>query len=616
MRHAASMVAAMEGMSRAAFRIARELANNSRSGLTSRFLAKKLDIPEEEVEYLVDVNHRLLFTDLTKIKIVAEGINVVARVTRGLENLGDGNALCRQIKAMTPHDFRHIEELLGLDGPCPKKTVIDELFSQCYSHPDSVVTYVASRGFSSTARELFDLVWQSKDNSGSARGVMPVAKLRTLHGGSEYDIEQGLWELFQGQALFEMFRFDAEDRLARHVGLLAEIRQWRESAEDRKNGKGRLRPSKGAMLGIESHGVDFSDRVCRLVATIAAHPVRVRGDGDLFREDRRRLAEICGEDEEPSLATCLWAAQGLGWLARVDNELRAGELDALVAMSPLERHKLLFDWLMGADKETHSLKVLTALMEELKPGAWYPVLDAVRNAMAVQAEDEQPVLRNVGGYWHYASTGTSPHSERALVRLFEETLFWLGVVDRAEEDGDANFRVTDLGLWLLAGTESEALDTAYPTRRAEIVVQPNFDIVVPTQDTDPLLAVPLDQFAVRTSTGSATVYTLSKDSFTRAIQDGHDGRSFVEFLLAHNRGALPSNVLATLEDWSGGMKRVRLRTIQVLEADDPLVLADLLHRRRFKKLFEELDPHRYVTYNGIARSELAKHLEKDGFVVE
>ena len=74
MRHAASLLAAMEGMSRPAFRIARELANNSRSGLTVRFLSKKLDLPDEEVEYLVDINHKLLFADLTRIKIVNEGI--------------------------------------------------------------------------------------------------------------------------------------------------------------------------------------------------------------------------------------------------------------------------------------------------------------------------------------------------------------------------------------------------------------------------------------------------------------------------------------------------------------------------------------------------------------
>ena len=176
--------------------------------------------------------------------------------------------------------------------------------------------------------------------------------------------------------------------------------------------------------------------------------------------------------------------------------------------------------------------------------------------------------------------------------------------------------ITDLGVWLLTGEQREVLDTAHPARQAEIVVQPNFDIVVPTQDMDPLLTVPLDQFAVRTSTGSATVYSLNKDTFTHAIQEGHDGRAFVEFLLAHNRGPLPANVLTTLEDWRGGMKRVHLRTIQVLETEDPLILADLLHRRRLRKYFNEIDSHRTITYSDISRSELEKQLEKDGFIVE
>ena len=103
MRHAASLLAAMEGISRPAFRIARELANNSRSGLTVRFLCKKLDLPEEEVEYLVDVNHRFLFTDLTKVKIAAEGASAVKRISRGLENHGDIPSLFRAVKSLSTH---------------------------------------------------------------------------------------------------------------------------------------------------------------------------------------------------------------------------------------------------------------------------------------------------------------------------------------------------------------------------------------------------------------------------------------------------------------------------------------------------------------------------------
>ena len=50
MRHSASLLASLEGMSRATFLIAKELSQNSRAGLTPRFLAKKLDVPIEEIE--------------------------------------------------------------------------------------------------------------------------------------------------------------------------------------------------------------------------------------------------------------------------------------------------------------------------------------------------------------------------------------------------------------------------------------------------------------------------------------------------------------------------------------------------------------------------------------
>ena len=93
MRQRTSMITTMEGISKPVYRIARELSQNSRSGLTVRFLSKKLELPQEEIEYLVDVNHKLLYTDLTKIKLPAEGVNAVKRISEGLENLGDVPAL-------------------------------------------------------------------------------------------------------------------------------------------------------------------------------------------------------------------------------------------------------------------------------------------------------------------------------------------------------------------------------------------------------------------------------------------------------------------------------------------------------------------------------------------
>ncbi len=611
MRHGASLLASLEGMSRAAFRIARELANNSRSGLTVRFLSKKLEMAQEEVEYLIDINHRLMFTDLTKIKVVPEGYNTIKRISDGLENHGDIPSLTRRIKALTPHEFRKLEELLGSDLPLTKKSAAEQLIQSCYLHPDSLVTYVATRGFSDTAREIFDVLWQSKN------GVLPVSQIRAANAHTEFEVEQALWELFQGFACYELFRFDAEDRLVRMVALLSEIRQLRETLANDSGGAKRLKPIKGKPLPVHSRGLEFSDTICRLVAAIAARPVRLRGDGDLFREDRRRLAEICTEEADPSLNTCLWVAEGVGWLARVDDTLRAGKLDALLKLDRVSRHRVICEWLLSKGDEAASRKVMAGLLDEMRSGAWYESTVFVAFASDAGGEQDQPTLKPVGAHWQYVSPRVSGQLETRLTRSLEETFFWLGIVDRGVFEGESVFQISPLGEAILCNTNPLELNELFPPRKGEFIVQPNFDIVVPTQDMDPLLTVPLDQFAVRASTGQATVYHVSKESFTQSVQEGHDPNAFVEFLMAHNRGdGLPTNVLTTLEDWRGAMKRVRLRTLHVLESDDPLVIADLLHRRRLSKHFVAVDPKKLLAYTGISKTELDKALEKDGFIVE
>ena len=122
MRHSASLLASLEGMSRAAFLIARELSQNSRTGLTPRFLARKLDMPVEEVEYLVDIHPKLLYTDLTRIRLVPEGHGAVKRILEGLESHGDIAALRLHIRNLSDIHLQSLEERLGLeDGPSKRK---------------------------------------------------------------------------------------------------------------------------------------------------------------------------------------------------------------------------------------------------------------------------------------------------------------------------------------------------------------------------------------------------------------------------------------------------------------------------------------------------------------
>lgn len=611
MRHGASLLASLEGLGRTTFKIAQELANNSRAGLTVRFLSKKLDVPMEEVEYLIDVNHRLFFTDLTKVKLVPEGFTAVRRINEGLTNHGDVPSLHARVKSLSPHDFRRLEERLGSEQPLAKKAAVDLLLQKYYRHPDGVPNYVATRGFSGAAIEVFDILWQSRN------GVMPVSQIHSLHGGTEYDVEQALWELFQGFACFEMFRFDAEDRLLRVAGLLSEIRQYRQAGGGESGGAARLHAVKAEVLSRETRQLSLSDTICRIVGALAARPARLRNDGELFREDQRRLEEICGEDEEPSLNTCLWIASGLGWLAQVDNTLVVTDLEPIIALGRVARHRLVFDCVNRLTHNAAACRTVTMLLEDLREDAWYDTMEFVGHAIAHDEDKGRPVLKAMGGHYEYVNPAVSGREESNLARALEEHLFWLGVVERGECDRGSVIRITPLGRVLLKQLPDSVLRDAYPEPSGEIVVQPNFDIVVPRQEMDPLLTVPLDQFAERMSSGQVCVYRVTKDSYLQALQNGHDPAAFADFLVRHNRGGdLPANVRATLDDWRGGVKRIRLRTYHVIETDDPMVMLDLSHRKRLVKYLEPVNSQKSVRYRGASRAELIRLLEKEGFVIE
>lgn len=609
MRHSASLLASLEGMSRATFLIARELAQNSRTGLTPRFLARKLDLPMEEVEYLVDIHPKLLYTDLTRIRLVPEGHGVIKRILEGLESHGDVASLRQHIRGLSDISLQALEERLGLEDGLSKREIAEQAIRQIYHYPESVLDYLAGGDFSERALEVFDGIWQSRD------GIQSVSQIYAVHRCSEFEIEKALTELFQGCACFELFRFDGEQRLVRAAALLKEVRDYRRQSNAlAPDAPLRLTP----VHGVESESeeaLSFSDIACRLTASIAAHPVRLRNDGELFREDRRRLEQIRSEEEEPSLNTCLWAAEGLGWITRVDNTLRAGDVEALLALDRLHRHQRLYRWFTSQSDLAPARSLLERAAEELQRDAWYTVVDFINHARAFSSDSDAPQLQQRGSGFEYLTPGSGSLLETRLARLLEESFFWLGVIARGFSGGEPCFRITPLGRALLSGTLPADLRERYPARTGGVVVQPNYEVAADLKDMDPLLTMPLDTFALRVSESPVTVFKLTRESFVRAMQQGHSPEVFITFLLNNNRGPLPENVLKTLGDWCGTAKQVRLRTCHVVESDDPLVIAELEHQRQWSGYLTAIDPQKTLRFRGISKAELQSALEKEGYIV-
>lgn len=610
MRHSASLLASLEGMGRAAFLIAKELAQNSRTGLTPRFLSKKLDMPVEEIEYLVDVNHKLLYTDLTRIRLVPEGFQAMKRILVGLESHGDVDALKQHVRSLPDLDLQALEERLELDADLSKKDMAEQVLLRLYRQPDSILHHVAGCDFSPRARDLFDALWQSRD------GILSISQIYAMHKRSEYEAEQALSELLAGCACFELFRFDGEQRLVRAVALLKEVRDYyRANKERSRDASPKLKEFRDDVEAARSEGMIFSETVCRVVAAIAARPARLRNDGELFREDRRRLEQIRSDEEEPSLNTCLWAAEGLGWIARVDNVLRAGDVETLVDLDRLDRHRLLYDWLTSQSDIAPARGILEKALEELRPDAWYSIMDFIAYARGYSDQSAAPALKSTGTHYEYVAPGGGGRLETRLARALEESFYWLGVAARGYAGDTPCFQITLLGRALLSGEIPAALREQYPSWSGGIVVQPNYEVAAALQDIDPLLTTPLDTFAVRVSEQPVIIYKLTRDAFLHAMQQGHPADGFISFLLNHNRGPLPDNVLITLRDWCGTAKQVRLRTYHVVESDDPLVIAEIEHQRQWHKHVTPVDPHKTLRYQGLSRSEMKAALEKEGYIV-
>lgn len=611
MRHSASLLSSLEGMSRAAFMIAKELSQNSRTGLTPRFLSKKLDMPMEEIEYLVDINHKLLYTDLTRIRLVPEGFQAVKRILEGLESHGDVAALKQHVRALSDLDLQVLEERLELDNDLSKKDLAEQVLLRLYRQPDSILLYIAGYDFSSRAREIFDMLWQSRD------GILSVSQIYATNKRSEYEAEQAISELLAGCACFELFRFDGEQRLVRAVALLKEVRDYyRSNKEASPDTSLKLKEFYDGVESVRSEDLTFSETICRLTAAIAAHPVRLRNDGELFREDRRRLEQIRSDDEEPSLNTCLWAAEGLGWIARVDNELRAGDVETLVGTDRLERHVMVYDWMTSRSEMAPIRGILEKALEELCPDAWYSIMDFIAYAHTFSDQSIAPMIKSAGAHYEYVASGGGGRIETRLARSLEENFFWLGVIARGYAGDTPCFQITPLGRALLFGEIPTSLRERYPSWSGGIVVQPNYEVAAALQDIDPLLTTPLDTFAQRISEYPVIIYNLTREAFLHAMQQGHSAEAFISFLLHHNRGPLPDNVLITLRDWCGTAKQVRLRTYHVIESNDPLVIAEIEHQRQWHKQIAPIDPHKALRYQGLSRAEIKAALEKEGYIVE
>ncbi len=104
----------------------------------------------------------------------------------------------------------------------------------------------------------------------------------------------------------------------------------------------------------------------------------------------------------------------------------------------------------------------------------------------------------------------------------------------------------------------EPLIEATPTYTAEVVVQPNNEVVVLGEQPDPAMVWRLARFSEPTPARRVRKYQLDKKRFAEALGRGHDAGELIALLTSLSRTPLPQNVKYALADWGEHTERIRI----------------------------------------------------------
>jgi hypothetical protein len=141
------------------------------------------------------------------------------------------------------------------------------------------------------------------------------------------------------------------------------------------------------------------------------------------------------------------------------------------------------------------------------------------------------------------------------------------------------------------------------------VVQPDYEIVLQAGKMQNVHALFFDRWAEQISTGGVSVYRLTFKGIVNAMDRGISIREISDYLQQHASLPVPDNVLATLREWEANNKRISIRTVTILETDDPYLLQELRSYKAIGQAVLDELPHA-VVIEGKAALKMKREIEK------
>jgi len=275
-----------------------------------------------------------------------------------------------------------------------------------------------------------------------------------------------------------------------------------------------------------------------------------------------------GNDEagRPQLAATRW---GREWIERPAKERVKRLLDSL--KSPSRRRAeggglnfLPYDWPTIPSHEFDEPTAIVTAFQDLPPGIFFDLVEFLRH----RSTAANPLLALArSGKRYYWLPGVVEQIERLWTRrllgFFGDRLVLLGGVRLGKSGGGISFALTDVGQYLL----DQVNDFTFAEElAAEVVVQPNFDVVFLTPSIPTEAA--LGRFAERLGTGVGTLFRITRRSILTAAATGLTAEQALATLRQAAPKGVPDNVAREIASWFGQCRRVTLRPAVLVRCPD------------------------------------------------
>ncbi len=347
-----------------------------------------------------------------------------------------------------------------------------------------------------------------------------------------------------------------------------------------------------------SLGIDLASNISRFLAYIQENDVRFTVRGEIFKTTEKKIIQHLipnpGRElsREEVLGFIFAFCRNAGLIDKTGERTFAVTTRGRewVQLDLLDKQRALLDFAMqdrslGGEPfhQERMRQIFLRLLKRVESGVWYDLMYLpflARNTYLSKLDDlgvEEHFAEHAQGA-QYTGMEDPQRLAWSLVRWVRQRLYLLGFIDLGYDKSrrPVAMRMTHAGARML-GIDGERGSGPPEVTVGNLVVTPDFEVVLfPTGD-DAELVHDLDRFCQREKDGSLMHFRITEEGVRRALTDGMGLSHILRCLESQSRTPVPQNVHFSIRDWATRAGLMTLSPDLVLRGVDPDVL------RRFQQ---------------------------------